>query len=135
MVSNSIKKRVASLDCNTFVVRCSVCRKYCSIAREAARCTFRCGGCQALLKVARRRTKATQATTNSQLLYIGFSPEEISRHRCNQPMTRRDELIGNPQNVTNESNLDHLSIAVSLLGVVALVSTCCLICAKILRTS
>ncbi len=135
MVSNSIKRRVASLDRNTFVVRCSVCRKYCSIARESAKCAFRCGGCQALLTVGRKKTKATRARPRSQLLYIGFSPEEISRHRCNQPMTQRDVPIASQQNIANGSNLDHLSIAICSLGVFALVSTCCLICARILRTS
>ena len=125
-------RRIASLDSQTFVVRCSCCRKYCSVDRLAIRHVFRCGGCGALVQVGRLGDRI-RFRQNPATLFIGFSPEEISYHQSNPRCTRRPTQCEVESFRWYLTSLDQLSVVASVLGIVSLVSTCALICAKLMR--
>ena len=125
-------RRIASLDSQTFVVRCSCCRKYCSVNRLAIRHVFRCGGCGSLVQVGRLggRTRFRQKPAT---LFIDFSPEEISYYQPNPRSTRRPAQCEAKSFRWYLTSLDQLSFVASVLGILSLVSTCVLICAKLMR--
>ncbi len=132
MTAPNRRRRIASLDRQTFIVRCSCCRKYCSIDRSAVRHVFRCGGCQALVQVG-RSGRITRARQKPPAMFIGFSREEISYYLSNPQSTCRERGHDHHLSRRDPLFLTRLSIAASVLGVLSLVSTCVLICAKLMR--
>ena len=125
------KRRIASLDRDSFVIRCSQCHKYGCLPRTAIQSQFRCGGCRSLVRVACRKRMSSTKYSRRKVLYIGFAPEEVPRSTVTQPVPVIDTRVPQVSQLPANDFLERLSVILSTVGFFVLISTCVLICAKI----
>ena len=125
------QRRIASLDRDSFVIRCSHCHKYGCLPRTAIHSQFRCGGCGILVRVACRKRMSSTKYSRSKVLYIGFAPEEVPRSTVTQPVPVIDARVPPVSQLPAHDFLERLSVILSTIGFVTLILTCGLISAKI----